>query len=385
MRAALLSLGVCLAPGLARELTAQEATVHVAFASRPDRSGAPAIEWLCSQHLPRRPEWPRDLDPARPFALQLSATGLRITAETPPLPIGVAASGSCAVNGGPAWLWSCDSGGVEDWFVPAGAEVPAAWLRLLRDLGADALAEPRSLDVGVVIGHLAGVTVDGDPRGELLRLGGAACGEVTWTAWTTPSHVRVRGRGDGGLMLPATLVLLAAQGNPQAVGSLPLRAFAARDGDRAEAARQMSRRDDEASENALQALLHADDKTALAAIDALVLRHDAERLPQIVAAARPEASWTSLAAADAIKALWQQASPTARQETRAALRRSRDLDLRRVDLDALPTLAAAERPEPEPPEPDTARVRALVLLALLAVGVYGLWSRQRAMLREPAF
>lgn len=371
--AALLALTAPAAAQRAPELRA-------AFAARASRLLVPAIEWLCGTCLPARPEWPSDLDRDGPFAIVLSPRGLSITPTNVTLPAGVVAAGSCSFGDDRPTVFCCGVDGTEDWFVPRDFAAPAPWRALLADLGADVLDAPRTLDAAVVIGHLAGAMVDGDPRAETLRLGSASCAQVAWTAWTTATHVRVRGRSDGGLTLPATLLLLATGTEPTTAASLALRAFAARDGDRAEAARQFARVHDPRSVAALRALLHAEDTVALAAIDALVRLRATDELPNIVAAAKADAPWASLAAADAVRELWIDAAPAVRARTRTALARSDDRVLRSIDPDRLPTRLGGSPAEPAAAD-GAGRARALVMLGVFAIALYGLWSRERARMR----
>lgn len=380
-RAGPFAAAIAVATVLAPALGAQVPTVRATVADAPHRRALPGLDWLCSRHLPARVEWPADRDATRAFAFELGPAGLVVLGDGPPLPDGTIALGSCQL-GGTELLFACRSDGTEDWWLARDAAVPAHWLSLLRELRADELEQPRVLDAAVLIGHLAGALAEGDPRADLLRLGASTCGTVTWTAWTTPSHLRVRSAGDGGLLLPAALVWYAQQG-----GSAPrptaLRGFAARDGDRAEAARQSVRSPGAGTERNLSALLHADDQVAFAAVDALRRLGAASALPQIVGAAGPEAPWTSLAAADALRELWPKADPATRQATRAAVQRSRSLTVRAVDVDALGGVVSPV-PAERAAESIALRVRALVVLALLATGLYGLWARERARLRVAA-
>ena len=357
-----------------------DARVHVAFAAAPQRNAVPALAWLCEQHLPQQRAWPADLDPRRPFALTLTADGVAIAPTAVELPRDVAASGTCEVGGGPALTFRCASDGSEDWFVPAGFVLPAAWRRVVEELDGMELGVPRTVNAAVLAGHVVGGLADGDPRATVLRVGAAACGDVTWFAWSTPDHVRVRGRSDGGLTFPAALLLLAAADGPRTHG-LSLRAFAARDADRVEAARQLVRADETDALPALRALLCSDDRTRLAAIDALVRLGAADELPGIVAAGGAAHPWASLAATDAVRMLWQDASPEARRRVNMAIAGSDSVLLR-----SLPTHSMATRPpSPPPPLPDGsaggAQVRALVWLGLIAVFVLGLLARERARLR----
>ncbi|MBL8750317.1 MAG: hypothetical protein JNK78_14220 [Planctomycetes bacterium] len=356
--------------------------LRAAIADRSTRARVPAIDWLCGTALPTRPEWPNGLDADGAFAIVWTPHGIEVSATRVTLPDGVVAAGSCSIAGGPPMVWSCGVDGVEDWFVPRDFTAPPEIRNALAAFDADVLDEPRMLDASVLIGHAAGVAVDGDPRAELLRVGGALCGQVAWKAWRTPSHLRVRGRSDGGLVLPAVLFAIARDGAPSTTSALSLRAFAARDGDRAEAARQSSRRETPQSLATLRALLRADDATALAAIDALVRLRATDELPRIVAAARPDAPWASLAAADALRELWIDASPSVRANTKRAQADCRAIEVRSIDLDRLPVRVPASATDPQPEVDDgSSRGRALLLLAAFAIGLHGLWLRERARLR----
>jgi hypothetical protein len=377
--AAALLVGALLAPLAAQD----EPRLHVAFGARPARLTVPAIEWLCHDHLPKRPEWPTSLAADEAFALTLSPRGIVVSATPVTLPADVVAAGSCSIGAGRPMVFRCGTDGTEDWYVPLDFALPDAWRTMLRALQADLLDEPRLLDATVVVGHLAGAMVDGDPRGELLRLGSSLCGQVAWTTWTTPTHVRVRGKSDGGLSLPAVFLALAAGAHPAPETALALRAFAGRDGDRAEAARQLARTPGERATATLRALLHADDTTALAAIDTLVRSGCTDELPRIVAAAKPQSPWASLAAADALRELWVFADPVVRARTRKAVAGSQSMAVRQVDLDRLPTRVATPSTAAAPDD-GAGRLRALLLLGIFAVGLHGLWARERARLRLPS-
>lgn len=368
----LLTTALLLGGAVAQAPTA-DFTVQVAFARAALRGAVPAIAWLCEQELPSRPEWPENLDADRPFAVEWTAHGLRVLPLRLPLADGIAASGACRLGDGPSLLWQCTHDGIEDWFVPLDLVLPTAWRVLLHDLDADVLGTPRTITLSVVVGHLAGGLADGDPRAEFLQLGASQCGDVTWFAWRTTTHVRVRGRSEGGLMLPALLTLLAHSDGP-APSPLAVRAYAARDGERPEATRQLGVATAPANVETLRDLLHADDTTRLCAIDALIRRGAADELPFIVAAGEEQMPLAAMAAADALRALWIDASPLTRQQTRTALQHSDCLALRSLDLDALP-----RHPIPAPPAEPTLdhRLRALVWLALLGIGMLGVWLRER--------
>lgn len=363
--------------------TAGAPRVDVAIAGGASRGTVPAWAWLCEQFLPALPAWPPGLDPTGPIAVTLTSAGLRIAPTAVQLPADVVAAGSASFGAGPPLCWRCNLRGNEDWYVPDGFVLPDTWRTLLRAVAADALDVPHTVAVPVLAGHLAGALLDGDRRATALRLGAAQCGELTWLAWANGRELRVRGRSDGGVMLPAVLLALATidgSGTPRALG---LRAFGARDGDRGEAARQLGRDDRPADLATLRCLLQADDALRLTAIDALVRQRAADELPRIVAAAAAEMPWATLAAGDALRALWADASPAVREATRAALQRSDSVALRGIDVDALPAPGARRGGPPAAPNAAEAapHVRVLVALGLLAIGVAGLWARERARLR----
>jgi hypothetical protein len=347
----------------------QPFVLRCSIAAAIERGGVPAIDWLCTDVLAAR----SGRASHAPIAFELRLDGLHLLPNAPPLADGVVAAGSLCFDDGPPLLFSCRRDGVEDWFVPRAFVLPASWRRVLAALEADVLDTPRSLAVAVAAAHFGGAFVDGDPRAAALQVGAASCEDATWTAWTTAEHLRVRGRSQGGLMLPAMLLAIAAadgNGQPRPLG---LRAFAARDGDAAEAARQIGRSDRALDTTTLRCLLAGEDAVRLTAIDTLVRREATAELPHIVAAATQDAPCASLAAADAVRALWPTASPLDRQRTRAAIQRSSDRGLRAIDL---ATLAPAE-PTPSTPPADL-RTRALLWLACSALGLAGLWLRERA-------
>jgi hypothetical protein len=345
----------------------------------------PALAWLCEEHLPRQPEWPRDLSPHGALGLEWTTAGWRAFAATAPSSHLTVLQGSLTL-GNDRILVHCAVDGSEDWYVPAALAVPPPWQALWRGLDAGVAAEPHRLDVGIAIGHLAGGLADGDPRGQLLRHGAMACGELTWLYWNTATERRVRGCSDGGLTLPALLALLAAE-RTSTVAPLPTTAFARRDGTRDEATRRLVRADAAVAMPTLRALLHAEDSTRLAAIDALVRREATAELPRIVAAATPTTPWATLAATDAVRALWPAATEATRQATRQAIARCASPALRGIDLAALGTAANAALLPSTPASgnagtTDTAPARLRALLWLGVVGL-GLWvalvrARRRA-------
>lgn len=352
---------------------AQVPTLQVLFRASAATARPTAIAWLRGHWLPGRPEWPRDLGRDAAVVVTWDAAGLRIAGTAAAPPDGALAIASLRFDGGPAALGTLAPDGREDWFVPVTTPIPPAWLELLRALGADSADGPRTLDAAVLAGHFAGAIADGDPRGELVRFG-ALCGEVTFASWRTETHLRVRGRSDGGLLLPAALLVALADGPRPRAEPLALRAFAARDGDRAEAARQLLLAGGPRRTHTLRALLHADDELRLVAIDALVRGNAAEQLPDIVAAAAPGLPLATAAATDALLALWPGASPAVRQRTRGAIARSTNSELRRLDPGQ--ELAAGAAPPPGAAT-DSGNARLLLVLLVSGLALYGFWLRER--------
>jgi hypothetical protein len=353
--------------------------LDVAIAPAAQRSDTPALAWLCDAWLPQHPAWPRGLDPSAGVRVAWTDAGVTIAPLATAMPPATAALGVCVGDGGGAAWFACGADGAEDWYVPNDFALPTPWRRLLARLDALALDRPRTLDIGVVVGHLAGALADADRRAELLQLGASQCGEATWLAWRTPEWLRVRGRSGGGLCVPAVLMALAANDGPR-VDGLALRAFAARDADRAEAARQMLRRQQDAGVRpTLRAALFADDETRLAAIDTLVRRGATADLAAIVAAAADGSPWATLAAADALRSLWPHARPADRQRAREALARSDNATLRALDLDA-----ALPGPTDVDVAPAPGPLRAMAALALLGLALVACWARERARLAADA-
>jgi hypothetical protein len=357
-------------------LTSQdEPTIRVAFRAGAATSGKAAIARLCDEVLPRRAEWPTGLAHTAALSLEFSPAGLRITPTEVPLPPHTLAAGSVQFGQNPDVLFALADDGIEDWFVPASFTPPASYAHLLRLLQADEVDQPRTFDMAVLAGHLAGPRIDGDPHAELATLA-ALCGDLTFTAWRTDRYLRVRGRSEGGLLLPAMLIARLSGDRNAPLAALPLRAFSARDGDRGEAIRQLLRGEEAVATRTLRSLLLADDELRLSAIDTLIRRHATDELPRIVAAARPGMPLATQAAIDALQELWIDASPEARQRTKEALARSSAPDLRRIDPADLPNHGT---PAPSLPlETSDSRARLLLLLFVAAAGIYSFWLRERS-------
>ena len=377
------ALGALTCAALCATLHAQAPQLHAVFAASEHRGGAPAIAWLCEEVLPARPEWPDDLDPQAAYALTVSNGAVTVHPTQVTVPEGLAALGTLTIKSGAGLadaplVWCCGHDGDEQWRIPASFSAPADWLEALAAVGADAIGTPRTISAPVLAGHLCGGLLEGDPRAALLRIGPALCGDVTWESTQTDDGTVVRGRSGGGLMLPLALLLASSADGSSSPSALRLRAFAARDGDRGEAARQLGRPDRELDVETLCALLHSEDELRLAAIRSLTRRGAASALPQILDAATPDMPWSTVAARDALFELWPRAVEAERRDALAALARNRCPELRGVDPDAR---RAAPGAAPAPAQGDSARARLLAALGCCGVGLFGLWRRERVRAR----
>lgn len=325
--------------------------------------GPSALLWLRREVLARRPEWPAGRDPGAAFSLQLSLRGLRF-GPAAGLPAGVAVAGDCQLPGGSSVLFACDGDGREQWECEGGplppdlAEVTAALHVAIGD-------PPRVVDLAALVGNLAGPAVHGDPAADMLALGSTYCGDVTFAVRRQGNTTTVHGASAGGLTLPALLVWLSLRRDGARVVTgaddrWRLRAFGSRDGDRAEAARQLLRAGGDGVPT-LRALLHADEPSRLAAIDGLLRMHAAAELPHIVAAADPELPLATSMAVAAVRELWPMASAPTRAAVRSVVARNGFLQ---AELRAAVPAASA-------------RYRALAILGVFAAGLLGLWLRER--------
>ena len=367
-----------------------EPQLLAAIADSTHRSHVPAIQWLCQEFLPKQPQWPTGLKPSDAFSISLSATELKIRKTEIEIPSGSVAIGALSFStnkDAPHIAFSCDQNGREKWIVPDAFELPKRWQNLLHRLHANDLDTPRTLSIPVVIGHLAGGILDDDPRAALLRLGPSLCGDATWLAWHSDSNTHVCGRSDGGLMLPLTFTWLAIADGIGQLSGLSLRAFAARDPDRAEAARQMGRGDREFDAKTLRALLHAEDQVRLPAIESLVRHGAADELPAIIYAAGKHNPLATIAARDAVFRLWPTATYSERSEARAALKHSDVGSLQELDFETLArdqsqqleTLFAKKLGSTQ--WVVDVRKRTIMILISSALGLLGLWLRERAQPR----
>ncbi|MFO1078254.1 MAG: hypothetical protein U1E73_11090 [Planctomycetota bacterium] len=354
---------------MAAALPAQAPKAQVAFAAGANRSGLAGFAWLCGAYLPSLPAWPSGLDAAESIVVHCDERGITIAPNAVPLPAGAIAVGSIDLPSGVRALCSCASDGGEDWFVPVGATMPPDWEQLVGLLRARELERAHTIDLAAAVGHLLGPSAEGEARS--LQIGATLCGEVTWQAWTNSTHLRVRGRSEGGLTIPAALLLAAQANGVPTDGTLALRAFVARDGDRQEAVRQLSATDPEVSHDTLIAMLYGTDELRLTAIDSLVRQRSAEDLPRIVSAASPSMPLAVVAAADAVHAMWADASASDRDRTRAALASSPVALLRGLD---------PERAQREPVAASRTQIpwRLLFILFLAAATTFPLWLRERA-------
>lgn len=339
--------------------------VHAAFAAE-SASSPPALTYLRQHLLATRADWPADRAAAQPFTVHFVNGTLR-TGDGLPLPKGIAFAGE-GTFGDTTVQFACDEDGREDWVV-RGSSAPLELAMLLAALQLVPGAPPRSIDVPALVGNLTGATVDGDDAAQNLLLAAVQCGELTLIVRPTADRWTVRGRSGGGLSVPALL----AYGALRRVGAATpvqrgdgwrLRAFGGRDGDRAEAARQLQR-DGAPGIPALRALLHADEASRVSAIDGLLRLGAASELPRIVAAADAAMPLAVAIAAAAVRDLWPTAGPTTRNATLAALRASTTLD---------PSLVTAAAP----PTAIDPRYRWIALLAIASCGLFGLWWRERA-------
>ena len=359
-----------------------------AIADSTHRSNVPAIQWLCQEFLPKQPQWPTGLKPSDAFSISLSATELKIQKTKIEIPAGSVAIGAMSFStdrGEPQIRFTCEENGREQWVIPDDFELPRKWHSLLHSLHADELETPRTISIPVIVGHLAGGILDNDPRAPLVRLGPSLCGDVTWLAWQSSSNTHVCGRSGGGLMLPLTLTWFAITDGIGQLSGLSLRAFAARDADRTEAARQMGRGDRELEAKTLCALLHAEDQVRLPAIESLVRHGAADQLPAIIYAAGKQNPLATIAARDAVFRLWPTATFSERSEARAALKQSQVGVLQELDFENLAehrsqhlgTLFTQKSDSAQPV--GDARQRTIIILICSALGLIGLWLRERTL------
>ncbi|MGE3172631.1 MAG: hypothetical protein AB7O97_08380 [Planctomycetota bacterium] len=350
------------------------ALLRAAFAAATP--GAPALDWLRHDVLARRAEWPRGLDPDAAFTLH-HRDGRTWFGGALPLPAGVAVAGEFDLGTGTV-QFSCNADGSDRWTTAATATPPRC-AGILAALHLDLGGAPRTVDPAALLGHLAGAGLEGDVAGQQLLLGALQCGEVTLAAHRAGGGLRVQGRSGGGLIVPALLTWFAAgraaAAPPQAQGDVfALRAYTGRDGDRAEAARQLQRLGPDGLPG-LRAMLHADEAGRLSAIDGLVRLGAAAELPRIVAAAAADMPLVTRMVRSAARALWPSASAPTRDAALAALRRNPALPQTLAELLLDPVAAAAATPTSH------RRWHVVAMLAAVTASLFGLWLRERHRLQ----
>lgn len=363
LRAGILGLVIASANGQEATRQATDSTwLRVAFAPAAE-SDPPAFRWLRHDALPRLAEWPDGRSPAEAFTLHCLPRSVRID-DPLPLPAEVVAAGAAQLPGGTRIEFSCDSNGREQWRIAPGAPAHDV-MSVITALHLAIDGAPRTIELNTWIGHLGGPAIHGDPMADLLTIGASECGELTIAARSSGRDIRVIGRSLGGLTLPAVLAWLCIQRESAwlpatAVDMWCLRAFGSRDGDRAEAARQLQRAG-RAGLPGLRALLHAGESDRLAAIASLMRLRAVAELPRIVASTDADLPLVDAMATAALNEMWPEASPRTRRATRAALRRNPDLE---VEL-------PSEAPAP------SGRFRFVGMLSVVATGLLGLWLRER--------
>jgi len=338
-------------------------SVRVAFAAG-SVSDPPALRWLRNDVLSRLPEWPAEQNADAAFTLHCEPDRLRLGAPVA-LPAGIVSAGEARLSDGASIRFACETDGREEWYIES-ASPPHQLRTVLSALHVEVDGPPRTVDLGTLVGHLSGPAVHGDPTAEMLSIGAAHCGEITFAVRRTGQRLLVCGRSLGGLTLPAVLTWLSLQRDAtvlpaDAVDLWRLRAFGARDGDRAEAARQLQRGGGDGIAG-LRAMLHADEPGRLAAIDGLMRMCAVSELPLIVAAADEDLPLVTSMVVDALRQMWPLASEQTRDAARGAMSRH-------------PTLAKMLESKPRPP--NDGRFRHIGILSVLASGLLGLLLRER--------
>lgn len=396
LRSAILLAGLTIAaPTAAAQQPAAPSgpVLHAAIAASEHRREVPAIAWLCEEFLPGLPQWPAGLDPQQPFAISLSVRGIEIRATEVKVPTGTVALGTCSVSDARSEAatitWHCDVTGRERWSVPNELTLPHTWHNVLRAIEADLVGTARTLSVPVVAGHLAGGMADGDPGAAVLRICPTLCGDATWMASIRDGHLEVCGKSGGGLMLPAAIFAMVVIDGGGNLSSLSMRAFASRDADQTEAARQLGRSDRTVDVATLRSLLRGEDPVRLTAIESLVRHGQSQELVHIIAAAHEDKPWATIAARDAVVRLWPATSSEDREAVRTALRASDSAVLQELATSGL--LARSPRHDglplaTNPPliEPISDKARLLMVLFVVSIGLFGLWLRERAALHPAA-
>ena len=339
---------------------------RVALAADPEGSGPQGLVWWRTRFLPTQPNWPAGTDPLGALVVHGSAQGL-VAARNDVGDERFYLAGEVRLGGADRMLVACTKEGLEDWFVPAKAVVPDFATQLTRVVGPTPETQLRALDLAAACGLLSKGMVEEDPRLPLVTLGAAHCGEVAWTWWHNERELRVRGKSNGGLLLPALMLHLASGGtavdaaaSPTARhASLRLHALAGRDLTRNESIRQLVRAVPARAAEDLQSLLHSTGESKLFAMDALTRMGDAEHLPTILSAMELSDPASVSLASSALDELM----PKASRAVEANVARQLELVPDTVREDLVRT------------EPAGWHVRAAAALGLVLVGLFGFWMR----------
>ena len=377
MRTSLLLAFSLLVPAgalLAQQAPPSHPEFRVLLAADPQAAGPQGLVWLRTRFLPAQPNWPAGTDPLGPLLVEASAHGLtaaRMEAGDDRFYL----AGEVQLDGAHRMLVACTSDGTEDWFVPSPAKMPAYAGQFVQTLGPVPEAHLRALDLAAACGLLAKGMVEQDPRLPLATLGAAHCGEVTWAWWRNERELRVRGKSNGGLLLPALALHAANSANTHRTAgaaetrhaSLQLHALAGRDVSRNESIRQLVRSVPARSTEDLGSLLHTDGTTKHYAMDALARMGDPTHLEAILAAMDPADPVSTSLAASALHELL----PTAPREVRASVENQ------------LQDLPQPLREDLLRNGPAAWQVRAAVALSLVLLGLFGFWMRERTRLQQP--
>jgi hypothetical protein len=322
-RAAILCLAALAAtPAPAR---AQQIALSAELAADPQRRGPPALVWLRQEILPELGTWPAGLDPLGALRIEIADRELR-SARGELAADGVCMRATLRIAGIGTLRGEGGFDGLERW-TGEDLALPASRIRNLVALTSLLHhAGPVTLDTASFAGSLWSSAAGSSPLELLLTMGPAECGPVTFTFARSDARIDIVGRSDGGLLLPAALALvgdLAArppqQGNLLAPREMDAAeawrtlAAAARDGDREEAARQLSQNRDPRNRDMLERLLHADDYTRVVAMESLIRAGAVGTLPRLLEAADPARPDTEQLTELALTTLLPQASDTERQ------------------------------------------------------------------------
>lgn len=300
-------------------------TLEAQVAADPKRQGPPGLVWLREQWLPRLPGWPAGRDPLGPFLLRVRADG-SVRVHTDQDPEGAYLRAEVRGAEGFVVRIECDRAGIETWQAAAGGPLRPDLARLLRRMGFPHGKLPVTLDVPALVGNLERRAAPNPHLGELVTLGSAACGEVVVKSEATSGGWTVRGRGAGGLLLPALSLLVATDRG----AALPptrdedaerwlLLAGSARGLLREEAVRQLVRIDDPRAREILARTLHADEYASAFAMDGLWRLNEIATVDEVLKVATPEREDSEALAARLVVDAWHEASEPGRERLLAML------------------------------------------------------------------